>query len=301
MGDALVGRTGHPDEGIECVGVPADQHARASALHRAKDDTCRLVGAHVGQLVELLRECGVVAARGLVGVAGDVGVDATGVHAADAHLVPGDEHLLAQRLGEPAHAELRGVVGALGGHADQAEDAGQVDDVAVAGSDEVRQERLGAVHDAPEVDAHDPVEIVPGHVLDGGHQGDACVVDHEVDLPELGDDRVGVGEEGCPVGHVELVADGLRADLLAGRDGVGQRNRVDVGQGEPGAPLGQRDGERPADAGAGAGDDGDLVGEMRHGFLSDFRYRQYPKQTVPDRRSVRQHCDCNLRPGDAAA
>ena len=97
----------------------------------------------------------------------------------------GQDHLLAQRLGEAADPELRGVVGGLARHADQPEQARDVHDVAVAGLDQVGQELLGAVHDAPEVDVHDPLEVLVADLLEVAVQGDAGVVDDHVDPAEL--------------------------------------------------------------------------------------------------------------------
>src|SRR5688572_7309761 len=97
----LVRRPGDPDERVQCVGVPADENPRSSTLYTAQDDPGRLLRAHVRQLVELLGELLVVAALGLVGVAGDVGLDATGMNTGDLDRPPGREHLLAECLGEP--------------------------------------------------------------------------------------------------------------------------------------------------------------------------------------------------------
>ena len=61
-----------------------------------------------------------------------------------------------------------------------------VDDVAAAGGDEVGEERAHTVDDAPEVDAHQPVQIVVVHILDPGAQADASVVDHDIGAAALG-------------------------------------------------------------------------------------------------------------------
>jgi hypothetical protein len=72
-----------------------------------------------------------------------------------------------QRLGEAADGELRGVVGSLLRHRDEPEDAGEVGQLAVPAADQVRQERLRPVDDAPEVDLHEPAHVV---VLELAHQ-----------------------------------------------------------------------------------------------------------------------------------
>jgi hypothetical protein len=71
--------------------------------------------------------------------------------------------------------------------------------------------------------------------------------------------------------------------LLHELEGLGQPEVVDVADGDLGSTTGELDGKGSADARSRSGDDGDLVGEVAHGFLSDFRYRQYPNPTVPDR------------------
>src|SRR5204863_364766 len=51
-------------------------------------------------------------------------------------------------------------------------------------------------------------------------------------------------------------------------DGLGQPGLVDVADRDQGAACGDLDGEGPADAGAGAGDHDDLVGERLHAFIA---------------------------------
>ena len=105
-----------------------------------------------------------------------------------------------------------------------------VHQVAVAGGDQVGQELLGAVDDAPEVDADDPVHVGVLEVLDVAGQRDAGVVDDDVDAAELLGDRVGVRRERGAVGDVEPVAAHLaRAGGLDQVDGLGQPGLVDVG------------------------------------------------------------------------
>ncbi len=209
-----------------------------------------------------------VAALDLFAVAGDVGLDAAGVHAGDLDRPVAEHHLLTQRLGEPAHGELRGVVGALRRHREQSEDARDVDDVTVAGLDEMRQERLGAVDDAPEVDVHDPVEVLERHLLDGAGEGDAGVVEDEIDRAEVGDDLIGVRQDQLALRDIEVIGLDLGTGLLDQRLRLGETVRVHITDREPCSAAGELDGQRAADAGSGAGHDGDLVGEVGHGGLS---------------------------------
>ncbi len=139
------------------------------------------------------------------GVARDVGLDAAGVDRRHRHRCTLDLELHAQRVGEAADGELGCVVGRLGGDADEPEHARDVDDVALTRRLEVGEERLGAVDDAPEVDAHQPLEVLVGHGFDGGAERHAGVVDDQVDPAVIGDDLVGPGVHRWPVGHVELL------------------------------------------------------------------------------------------------
>ena len=119
---------------------------------------------------------------------------------------PLDLELHAQGVGEAAHGELGRVVGGLRRHADEPEHAGEVDDVALTRRLEVGQEGLGAVDHAPEVDVHQPLEVLVGHGLDGRPEGDAGVVHDQVHLAVIGHHLVGPGVDGGPVGHVDPLA-----------------------------------------------------------------------------------------------
>ncbi len=248
-----------------CASMPTSTRALSVSTPLRMISAARSGLIRARLLVEELGALLAVLLGGVAGVAGDRGLDAAGVHDGDADRVVGDEHLLAHRLGHPAHGVLRGVVHALPGHRDQPEERGQVDQVPVAGGDQVRQELLGAVHDAPEVDAHDPVHVGVLEVLEVAGQRDAGVVDDDVDPAELLDHRQCVRRERVAVGDVEVVgADLASTRALDQRDGLGQPGVVDVGEREQRAAPGQVERERAADAGAGSGDHDDLVVERLH-------------------------------------
>ena len=79
----------------------------------------------------------------------------------------------------------------------------------------------------------------------------------------------GVRRERGPVGDVEVVGAHLAdAGVLDQVDGLGETLVVDVGEREPRALAGEVDRQRPADAGAGAGDHGDLAVEALHAGTS---------------------------------
>ena len=64
----------------------------------------------------------------------------------------------------------------------------------------------------------------------------------------IGDDAVGPGVDGVPIGHVEVLRRDLDAEALALRHGLGQTGVVDVAQREVRTTPGQRVGQRPPDA-----------------------------------------------------
>ena len=89
-------------------------------------------------------------------------------------------------------------------------------------------------------------------------------------------DVLGVLHEQLALRDVEEA--GLHLDAVRGdeRLGLGESGGVDVADREVGAAAGELDGQRPADAGGGSGDDGDLVGEVGgHDAILDSRYRRY--------------------------
>ena len=123
------------------------------------------------------------------------------------------------------------------------------------------EEVLGAVDHAPEVDVHDPLEILVGEVLEVSVQCHPGVVDQGVDPAEVGHDRVGVGLPGLPVADVERVrARGQAGRLLDQQRGLLQAGGVHVGEHHRRAPAGGEHGEAAPDAGRGAGDDDDPAG-----------------------------------------
>ncbi len=152
------------------------------------------------------------------------------MYAGDLDRMLGDQHLLAQRLGEAAHGEFGRVVGALTGHGNQPEQARDVDDVSVAGCDHMREKGFGPVDDAPEVDVDDALDVLELGLLDVAVVGDAGVVVDLVDLAEVCDDGVGVGQHGLPFGDVEPVGLDVRAECFGLANGFGKSVRVDIGE-----------------------------------------------------------------------
>jgi hypothetical protein len=160
-------------------------------------------------------------------------------------------------------------VGILVGHCDQPEQAGYVDDVAVPGRDHVGQKGFGPIDDAPKVDVHDPLDVLELRPLEVAVVGDAGIVVDLVDFAEMGHNRVGVGQNGLPLGDVEPVGFHGRAECFGLTDGFGESFGVDVRERELCALRREIDGQGSADAGSGSGDDGDFAFESVH-FTATF-------------------------------
>lgn len=129
----------------------------------------------------------------------------------------------------------------------------------------MRQEGLRAVHHAPEVDVHDAVDVLELHVLDLAVVGDSGIVEDRVDPAEMIGDGLRVLEHRFAFGDVEQLAVHLRAGRLDEPLGLGETVGVDVADGDLGAALAELDGQFPAHARRGTGDDDDLVAEVLHG------------------------------------
>ncbi len=170
-----------------------------------------------------------------------------------------------QGLGEALHRELRRRIGGVGGvGADggpEAVDAGGVDDVALLGGDQHRQEGAAAQIDPAPADIEGSL---PGRPAVGDHAaaaGDAGVVEQQVDvigLVLLGD-LVPEALQGGLVGDIGDMGGDAHdlGDAVGGgqRDGLGHVRGRDVAHGHVAALGHQLAGELAAHAGAAAGDD----------------------------------------------
>src|SRR5580693_50788 len=113
----------------------------------------------------------------------------------------------------------------------------------------MRQKGFSPVDDPPEVDVDHPLDVFELRLLD---------------LAEVGDDGLGVGQYGLSLGDIEPVGLHRRAERFGLADRFGQPLGVDVGEREFGPLLREIDGQRPADAGSSSGDDGDFAFEWVH-------------------------------------
>ena len=169
-----------------------------------------------------------------------------------------------KRIGEAAHRELAGGIGGLARRGHDAVDARQVDDARLVGLAQQRQEGARQAHHGMEVDLHEPVEIVLGHLLEAAAQGHAGVVDQQVDAAVDHADGGGQGAHRGAVGDVDLVQAGAHAQCARFPGGGIGRGGVDVAQGQVAGAARQRQRDGAADAAAGAGDHGHAVPEL-HG------------------------------------
>ena len=129
---------------------------------------------------------------------------------------------------------------------------------------EMGEERLRAVNHTPEVDVHQPLEVVVGHRGHVGAEGHAGVVDDDVHPTVVGDDLVGPGVHVVASGHVEATGGHLHAPALTAGRRLGQAGLVDVADRQVGTPTAQLDREGPADPRARSRDGGHPAPEPLH-------------------------------------
>ena len=67
------------------------------------------------------------------------------------------------------------------------------------------QEGPGTVSTPPEINVHDPFEVFVGHLTDRGRQGNARVVDDQIDLTEIFHNLLRMGKDGIAIRHVQPV------------------------------------------------------------------------------------------------
>ncbi len=196
-----------------------------------------------------------------------------------AHGRAGRLELVAQRLREAAHRELGCAVGRLSGRRDDAEDAGDVDQLRCALAREHGQECARQAHGGAEVDGHQPVEVVRVHLLEQAADRDAGVVDQRGDTAVPREHGGGQRGDGGVVGHVQHMrahADPGGPRLLGG---CLEPGRVEVDQRQVHAALREIVRQRSTDAARSTGDDADAAAQ-RPGFQAGH--------------AVSVHCRCGV-------
>ena len=210
---------------------------------------------------------------------GDIGRHAPRVHATDVDAGLSQFLLLAQRLRVASHREFGRIVGGLGRYADDAEHAGNVDQVTALRPVKKRQKHLAAVDHAPEVDAHQPLDVLYGVFLGGAAQSHAGVVDDDIHVAAAQGDRLGPAFHGGAIRYID--AFDMAVEILSGQAPPGrfQRIQVDIRQLQRAPGRVQRLCRRAADTGTGTGDHGNHAFEIAHCFHPPGSGRSYMSQS----------------------
>jgi hypothetical protein len=111
--------------------------------------------------------------------------------------------------------------------------------VALAGGYEVRQEGIGPVHHAPEVDPEEPLEVLVAPALDRRTERYAGVVEDHVHLTVLTGGAIRPAVHGIAIRHVHAVARDLYARMSRRLDRPGEALLVHVAQRQVAAAPGQ--------------------------------------------------------------
>ncbi len=217
-----------------------------------EDGGSGVVGVHHGGLLNAL--------FGATVADGELRLDAAG--AKDGDLDAEGVELFSEGLAEAHLGELAGAVDAFVGNAGEACDGGDEDDIAGALLQEGGENSLREDKAAADVAVHHGVEVLQGGVCEGFVVADAGVVDQDVDA-SVGLERGVAGEfcggrVGCVAGDGDGVLEVLR-ELLQGFCAARDEDGLSAGGGE-------ECGGGSAEAGAGAGDDGDLALEWGSGM-----------------------------------
>ena len=153
----------------------------------------------------------------------------------------------------------------------------------VAGGDQVRQERLGAVNHAPIVHIHHPLDVLELGDLDIAAERDSGVVVDLIDLAEVLLDVVGVEQEGLPLRHIQAIrfdrcTDGFEATL-----GDRQPLGVDIADGHRGSVPSQLDRQFGTHAGPRSGNHCHFAGKSLHAYslLTGVELVQSSKRILP--------------------
>ena len=93
-------------------------------------------------------------------MADDIGVDAAGMNTGDIDIGVGQ--IMSQCVGKAQHGKFGGIIGGLSWCRKQAENGRYIGDMAAVSRHHMRQKGLCAMHNPPEINIHNPVEIIEG-------------------------------------------------------------------------------------------------------------------------------------------
>ena len=203
-------------------------------------------------------------------MADNIGVDAARVNGGDANALR--LHFVTQCFAKAQNAEFGGVIGALCRHADKPENGRYIGDMAAAARDHGRQKGLCAMHDAPKINIHDPLEIIHGHLGHRRAMRHAGIVQHKVSRAMRFFDFCRQCKHGVAIGDIQLMRLHASAGLF---DLFGDRlQHIHAQIGADDNRAFRRHGARAGrtNAAAGTGDDTDFIFEMTHETLPDCEH-----------------------------
>ena len=140
--------------------------------------------------------------------------------------------------------------------------------MALTSAFQVRQERLGAVDHAPEVDAHHPLVVGVVIAFHGAALGDAGVVEDGIDLAVFSHHLVGPGLHRVTVSDVDQGLAGLDPKLAYQLGGFLKAGAVHIRQGHVATLARQPEGQGAADTRTCASDGGNFILERFHALTS---------------------------------
>ena len=253
--DALVGTAQHPLGQRRSMRVRPDQRPRPALPGAAQDHLRRLAGLRPRQAVEPARVRRRVLALGERAAGQDGRPHHAGVDARHADPVAAERHLLRERRGVAAHAELRGGVRGEARGRDDPEPAGAEHHAPGGRAEQVGQECVHRAHRAEQVRFDHPAGVIPAGRLHRAGVDHARRAEQQVNMAELAGHLLRAAGQRVLVSDVDGVRPGPRAGFLALAGGVRCRRAVQVQQRQERALAGETHGQRAADARPGARDD----------------------------------------------
>jgi hypothetical protein len=154
-----------------------------------------------------------------------------------------------------------------------------------------RHHRLRAQKGRLEIHRDGPVEIALGEIVDAAHDRKPRIVDEDVDRPEPRGDAVEHARHCIRLRYVGCNRDGPMAGLAeVGDQRVGGIGALAIIDGDRGAGLRERHGNRSPDAARGAGHQRNLVLQVRGDDHDVLRIMRRRARRAARRRQCRRRC-----------
>src|SRR4051812_39692356 len=192
-----------------------------------------------------------------------LGGDVAGCDGVDGDALAGG--LLGEAHGQAEQAGFGGGVVGLADVAGLADDRADVDDAARSAVEHVLQDRPRQVERARQVDLDDPVPVFDGHLADGLVQGDAGVVDQDVEAAVGVEDFLDDSFAVFGGADVALVGAGAGVGFA---EGVGDVFAAGVARGDGDSACGEAFADRQPDTPHTSGHEGYLSGHVCHAVQS---------------------------------